>query len=279
MKVQVLGICRFSFLVEGGFQVTHDTLDDRRRLLYDTDRLTLRFVWFERVCLPAWAKQTDPDFKLVILTGKDFPQPFLDRLRDVTAAIPQIVIEQEGPGTHRDVCRAVIHRHIDPAATVVAQFRHDDDDAVAVDYVARTRSDFLDKLRPMYRAHPLLSVDYSKGMTLAAIDGKVQILPQMSYNLGVALTIYMRPGHRLSVLDYGHHRLAAKMPGVYFQDSVMFVRGKHGTNDSPGPLRTGYPWEMNQDDTNDILRDRFAIDLPGFRAAIAALPGSADRAP
>ena len=33
-------------------------------------------------------------------------------------------------------CEAAIAPHIDPAAEVIGHFRHDDDDAVALDYIA-----------------------------------------------------------------------------------------------------------------------------------------------
>jgi hypothetical protein len=264
MRVQALGLCRFSYLGEGGFQVEHETLAERRALLYDDARLALRFMWFEQVCLPCWAAQTDPDFTLIVLTGNDFPKPWLKRLRDVTAHIPQIIIEQAAPGPHREICRGVMLRHVDAKADVVGQFRHDDDDAVAVDYVARLRSDFTGKLRPLYAAHPMLAVDYSRGVTLAAIDGRVQILPQISHNLAVALTIYLPPDHPKSALDYGHHRLNNLMQGVCFQDSVMFVRGKHGRNDSGGPLMSGYAWPMKEENRAAVLKKRFAIDMMEF---------------
>lgn len=271
MRVQALGLCRFSYLGEGGFQIEHETLAGRRALLYDDERLALRFMWFEQVCLPGWAAQTDPDFTLVVLTGADFPQRWLGRLRDVSAHIPQIVIEQAEPGPHREICRRALLRHIEPLAAVVGQFRHDDDDAVAIDYVARIRADFIGKLQPLYAAHSLLSVDYSRGVTLAAIHGRVQILPQISHNLAVALTIYMPPDHPKSALDYGHHRLNNLMQGVCFQDSVMFVRGKHGHNDSGGPLMSGYAWPMKVENHKAILQKRFAIDLAGFARAVQTL--------
>lgn len=271
MRVQALGLCRFSYLGEGGFQVEHQTLAERRALLYDDERLALRFMWFEQICLPCWANQSDPEFKLVILTGTDFPKSWLKRLREATAHISQIVIELADPGPHREVCRTAMQRHVDPGADVVGQFRHDDDDAVALDYVARLRSDFMTKLRPLYAAHRLLSVDYSRGLTLAAIHQKVQILPQISHNLAVGLTIYMPPNHRKSALDYGHHRLNNLMQGVCFQDSVMFIRGKHGRNDSGGPLMSGYAWPMKEETYGDVLQQRFAVNLADFTNKISLL--------
>lgn len=273
VRIQVLGICRFSLLVEGGFQIGHETLDDRRRMLYDPDRLAQRFHWFEQVCLPAMAAQTDRDFRLIVLTGTDFPRPWLDRLRDDIAGVPQIVLEQRAPGVHRDLCRAVIAGHIDPRADVVAQFRKDDDDAVAVDYVARLRSDFTEKLQPMFAAHPLLSVDHSRAFVLSTRGSDVEVEPMMSRNL-VALAIFMPPDHRRCVLDYGHHKLISFMPGVTFQDAVMSVRGKHETNDGRGPLREGLGWAIDPAKVPGILQRRFRIDLDAFRAGVAATGGT-----
>ncbi len=273
MTIQVLGLCRFSYVAEGGFKVEHGSVAERRAFLYDPSRLALRFMMFERICLPAWRAQTDPDFTLLLLTGRDFPKLWLDRLQGLIADLPQAKIVQEDPGPHRDVCRRVFRRHVDPKTGVVAQFRHDDDDAVAVDYVARIRSDFAQKLRPIYAAHPLLSVDYARGMTLNIEAGEVALYPCFTHSLGVALTVYMPPGHPNSVLNFAHHRLSAHMPGVSFQDSIMYVRGRHAVSDSGDPKRIGFPYKLDDADQADTLKARFNIDLPGLRAAVARHDG------
>ncbi len=58
LKVQAIGLCRFSYLGSGGFKIAHDTLEDHRRYLYNPKRLDLRMIWFEQVFLPAWHQQT-----------------------------------------------------------------------------------------------------------------------------------------------------------------------------------------------------------------------------
>ena len=82
-----------------------------------------------------WLAQTDPDFTLVIMTGPDLPDPYLSQLRDLAAGHPQLRLELVPPmDRHLDACRAAIAAHIDPAADAIGHFRHDDDDAVALDY-------------------------------------------------------------------------------------------------------------------------------------------------
>ncbi len=39
MRVQMLGLCRFSYLGLRGYQVEHDSIAARRAYLYDPDRL------------------------------------------------------------------------------------------------------------------------------------------------------------------------------------------------------------------------------------------------
>lgn len=271
MTIQVLGLCRFSLVSEGAFQVTHASLDERRAFLYDPARLAQRFAWFENVLLPGMAAQSDPDFRLIVLTGADFPQDWRDRLQARVAGIPQVVLDFRAPGKHRDLCHAAVTERIDPAAEVVAQFRLDDDDAVALDYVARIRSDFDRHLRPLYRRNSLLSVDNAKGLVLDASRGGVNVHQVMTHNWTPGLTLYLPPDHDKSVLDYPHHRLLSHMPGVSLQEEIMYVRGKHGANDSKNWGRA-IGAAMDPARAARILHAGFGIDLPAFAAALAALP-------
>lgn len=270
MKVQVLGICRFSLLVEGGFQVEHETLDDRRRMLYDPARLAQRFLWFEHICLPSWRVQTDPDFRLIVATGEDFPQPWLDRLRKLVADIPQVVIEQAPPLQHRPLCRQLIRKHIDATTDIVAQFRQDDDDAVALDYVARLRTDFKD-LGSLCATKGMIWADHCRGFTLMTPSSGMDVIAQVAERMTAGLAIYMPPDAENCVMNFGHHKLNQVMTGVSFHDSFMYVRGKHGLNDSTKGTYVHNGARVRCDDPLKVFRDRFAIDLEAFEKARAAL--------
>ena len=167
MRAPLLGLCRFSHLGGRGFQVEHRSLDERRAFLYDPARLARRWVWFESVTLPGLIRQTDPDYTLVVMTGPDLPQPWLGRLREIAAAHPQIRLELVPPMEHpRAACAHAIHPHIDPAAEWVGQFKQDDD-GVAVDFVARARRD-LRLLMPLLKRDGRGWCDYMKGVILRA---------------------------------------------------------------------------------------------------------------
>ena len=97
LDIQVLGLCRFSVPSEGAFQVTHDSIEQRRAMLYDPARLDTRFIWFEQVLLPSIAKQKDPQFKLIILMGEDFPEPYRARMLAHIETVPQLCAEFAPP--------------------------------------------------------------------------------------------------------------------------------------------------------------------------------------
>ena len=57
--MQVIGICRFSYPAEGGFQRLHESLEERCAYLYEDERLNKRFATLETVTLPSIRAQTD----------------------------------------------------------------------------------------------------------------------------------------------------------------------------------------------------------------------------
>lgn len=277
MRAQLLGLCRFSYLGGRGFQVEHRSIEQRRAFLYDPARLARRWNWFEAVTLPALTRQTDPDFTLVLMTGPDLPQPWLGRLRDLAAAYPQIRLELVPPMEHhRAACARAIHPHLDPSADWVGQFKQDDDDAVAFDFVARARRD-LRLLMPMLRRDGRAWCDYTKGVILKATETGIEALPRHVHATGVALVVWQRPDARETCIDFEHWKIGSYMNGMAVGDRPMFLRAVHHDNDS-GALGPNFPWNDPPGNLGPLVARRFGVDLAALdlAARAAALPG-ADR--
>lgn len=266
MRVQMLGLCRFSYVGLRGYQKDHASIAERRAFLYQPERLARRWQWFSTLALPGWLSQTDPDFTLVIMTGPDLPDPFLTRLRDLVAATPQLRLELVPPmDRHLVACRAAIAPHVDPAADVVGHFRHDDDDAVALDYVASARRDFA-RVKALWRAEGRLSLDHSRGLMLQAGAGGARFLPRIAHNMGVALTIFLPPDQPQTALHFNHMKLPLWMPGVAVTRPLMFIRSIHADSDS-GDIGPGLPWQIEGGELDRALSARFGLE----RAALDRL--------
>lgn len=264
MRVQMLGLCRFSYVGLRGYQKDHASIEARRAFLYDPARLARRWRWFTEVALPGWLTQSDPDFTLVIMTGPDLPQPYLSQLDDLAAEMPQIRLALMAPDDrHLRACRDAVAPHVDPAADVIGHFRHDDDDAVALDYIASARRDFR-AVQGIWQRERRLSLDYSRGLMMRAEGGRLTLTPRICHNMGVALTLFLDPAARETALHYNHVRLARWMPGIAITQPLMFLRSIHGDSDS-GDMGPGLPFPLSEDRIEHALRSRFGLDLSDLR--------------
>jgi hypothetical protein len=265
--VQVQGLCRFSFPCTGGFKKYHESLEERRAALYAPDRLDQRTLWFENVFLPPLRAQTDKDFTLHLLMGEDLPPPWRDRVEAAIADVPQIRPHWRAPGDHRAICRDVLWSGREVTRAVVAEFRLDDDDAVAVDYVKQLRRGW-PRVARLANFQGRVALDHGKGMVLEAQPGgriKPHVLNTHCWSAGLA--IFLRPEDEGIIMDFPHQKIWARVPFVNLTDSVMFIRGDHGHNDARTPFGAGQTVPVPPDEIAPLLERRFAIDLPAFEAA------------
>lgn len=265
--VQIQGLCRFSFPCTGGFKKYHDSLSERRAALYATKRLDARTLWFEHVFMPPMRAQTDTEFTVHLLMGEDLPPPWRDRVEVAIADCPQIKAHWREPGDHRAICRDVLWGGRDAAHETVAEFRLDDDDAVAVDYVAQLRRAW-GRIGQLANAAGRVALDHGKGVVLEALDDgriKSHVLNTHCWSAGLAL--YLPVSDEAIVMDFPHHKIWSRMPFVNLSDQVMFIRGDHGHNDARTPFATAHSVAVPEAEVAPIIARRFDIDLPVFEAA------------
>lgn len=267
--MQVIGLCRFSYPAEGGFQVEHATMAERIAYLYAPARMEQRFRHFEAVALPGLKAQTDPDFTFLIVVGEAMPPHYLARLQALVADLPQARICARPPGPHRQVMQAVLNdaRHMDLPCL---QFRHDDDDAVAIDFVARLRQLARD-CAGLCRDHRLVGLDFNRGYVARADASGLQVSPALTPFWGVALGVAVQPGVRQSIMNFAHNKLMRFMPCVSMTDSAMYVRGHNDYNDSRQDARAR-PVALSPmtDEQRTEFRNRFRLDETTVRRIFSA---------
>lgn len=257
--MQVIGLCRFSYPAIGGFQVGHETIEDRMAYLWAQDRLEERFRLLEAVALPCLRAQSDPNFNLLILIGDQFPKHHRDRLHDLTADIPQVQIIAHPPGNSREISKMVLNAaRRDPSKPCI-QFRHDDDDAVAVDFVEKLRAAASD-CRSLIKKHRTVAFDWNQGYV--AEIGAQGISATGIYRpfYVAALGMYVAGDCAMTIHNFMHERIPQFMPTVSYSDPDMFVRTHNGYNDSRQKKVKDVPVEPLGAKQEELFRARFAVD-------------------
>jgi Putative rhamnosyl transferase len=268
--MQVIGLCRFSWPCIGGFQVEHETLEQRIDYLYAPERLEERFRTFETIMLPPLKAQSDPDFTLLIVIGQTLPQKWLDRLHDLVSDMPQVIIQSVPPDRHRPAMQAAINsvRRFDNDPCL--QFRMDDDDAVACCFVSDLRQAAQD-LRNLSRRTPFLAINFNKGYNAMAGPDGLRVNPTTAPFTTAGLALMFKPKEKRSIMNFAHHKLPRLMPTVTFTGKDMLIRGHNDFNDSrqkagvkPLALKPLTP------DQEDHFKTVFNIDSDHVRRVFSA---------
>lgn len=271
VSIQVQGLCRFSVPCTGGFKKYHTSLTERRAALYAPARLDARCLWFEHIGLPALVHQTDPDFTLHMVLGEDLPNPWRDRIAGLIAPVPQIVPHWRAPGDHRAICREILKKARDPSRGVVAEFRLDDDDAIAVDYVAQLRRAW-PKLARLSGPNGRIALDHGRGMVVQAhADGRIETHTLLTHCWSAGLALFLRSDDPAIIMDFPHQKIWQRVPFVNLTEQLMFIRGDHATNDARTPFAAAARVDVPNADIDALLRRRFGVDIGAFRAAWSGL--------
>jgi hypothetical protein len=257
----VLGLCRFSYPANlSDFQTRHATIEDRKVALYNPQRLEQRFFLFEQFLLPAIKAQTDKNFTLMILMGDDFPEPYRARMLAHCDGCPQLKPTFKPTGPHRDVYRELFLESRDLDVRTVAEFRLDDDDAVAVDFVEKLRETF-GLMRPIFSSKGRALIDFTKGLVVQPRDLEVKYIPTVTPFWAAGLAIFSRPKTTNCVMDYAHQKAFQFIPSLCLSKDVMYLRGDHATNDSHIGIKKTLRFKMPNGGAPMILRNRFAVDI------------------
>ncbi|WP_322866805.1 glycosyltransferase [Aquicoccus sp. G2-2] len=276
-ELQVLGLCRWSYpAAPGAFRKdAGETLAETRAALYARERMELRLFYLEHVVIPCLEAQTDPDFTVIMVMGQGLPEPFRKRVLALIARVPQIVPRFLPEGlAHQQVCLDEMRLARQAGVAAVAEFRIDDDDAVAVDFVARTRAQFA-ALRELFEAEGKLALDFNRGFILKTNADGVNVLPVVARYWTPGLVIFLPGDSPQSLLNFHHARMWKRVTMLCWPRQPMFVRGAHGQNDSS---INENPHNSNRmaDDPMEIpalVHKRFGIDLAALELAWNAVRG------
>ena len=266
--MQIVGLCRFSYPCIGGFQIEHETLDQRIAYLYGDERLSERLFAFEHVTLPGLRAQTDQDFTFVVLIGESMPDHHTERLLAMVEDIPQIVVLSYEPLNYRNAMRRVFNQAVDKSFDWVAQFRLDDDDAVAVDFIQRVRRNAI-LTKQIYAETGKLAIDFNQGYAVELTSSGIVAAHLKRAYWTPALAVVLSTQDPKNIMNFPHHIIHTLMPTLTRNENNMFLRGVNDHNDSSF-IKHLPPREPLDQLTQSIFELRFGIDASKVAHAIKA---------
>ncbi len=267
--MQVIGLCRFSFPAMGGFQVEHETPEERSAYLYRPERMQERFRHFETIMLPSIARQSDLGFTFVIVIGDNLPDIYQEQLFDLCAPYPHILIQAHAPADHRDTMKAAMNSVRTDDRAPCLQFRHDDDDAIALNFVESFKQAAAD-CRPLLERNKFVAFDFARGFVVRPSAEGIYADETYHPSWGVALGMSVAPHIRKSIMNFAHGKVARFMPTISFDKPVMYLRGHNDFNDSrQGPNVTKPKLTLLDSAGEQMMRETFGVDADHIRQVFA----------
>lgn len=264
-KTIMIGLLRFSVLTPTYYSERFDTLDKVAEFIFSPERMALRFHLFENLCLPTLMNQTDSDFHCVVLTAKSMPKPYLERLQDLLAPLPNIHCLQVGTDKHYQLLKQGYDSVPIQDATHRLMFRLDDDDAVDLDFVARTKSFAAGLLGFHHGTRPTI-IAHNRGFYIRVQDGENDVFDaceRAPLSAGTALLApvdYPRNPYRYN------HRALAQHYNLYSDITVPgFIRTIHSDNKSI-PTQMGVSNKKKSDVIAREIQHSFGFDMPFLKA-------------
>jgi hypothetical protein len=182
--------------------------------------------------------------------------------------MPQVQIIAEPPRNSREMSKALLNNaRRDPSQPCI-QFRHDDDDAVAVDFVEKLRMATRDAA-PLIAKNRTVAFDWSQGFVAEIGARGVSATPIYRPFYVAALGMYIEGDCAMTIHNFMHERIPQFMPCVTYCDADMFVRTHNGYNDSRQKKVKDVPVTPLTAKQEKLFRQRFALDVDTVQQVFA----------
>jgi Putative rhamnosyl transferase len=264
-KLKTVGLLRFSVLTPTYYSERFDTLEKTAAHIFSPERMALRFRIFENLCLPSLVRQSDADFDCVVLTAASMPAQYLDRLRDLLAPLANIHLMPVGTDKHYQLLKSGYNSVPVGDCTHRIEFRLDDDDAVDLDFVRRTKR-LANGLLELQGPDTPFIIACNRGFYVRKTNGETEVFDACERApLSAGTALVARIDHPANPYRFNHRRLAQHY-NTFSDISVPgFIRTIHGDNKSD-PTLMGITHKMKAKTINDQLIRHFGASMDDLAA-------------
>jgi len=260
MNIQVIGLVRFAYISKNGFRQKYKTQAEAREALFAPERMEFRLRMLEEICIRSMRNQTDQDFRLIVLVSLSLPTVYLKRVEAIIAPLEGAVLLMEPRQWMKQVTQSCFRRFVAPDAEYVINFRLDDDDALAVDYIEKLRHTGSELIRQGRAGEPTV-IAHSRGIywALHLQEDGLRIRTEKK-PLGLACAMITSPDIPANVFYWNHRELGKYFTLVMIPGKVMFLRSLHGYGDS-GRQVPNWGHALAKAEMEAILARRFGFKI------------------
>lgn len=243
ISIKMTGVIRFSVLTPDYYARRFPDQKDAAAHLFSPERMELRFRLFEKLCLPSLARQTDQDFRFVVLTSDQMPRDQLWRLEDLLSPMENSRLMVAAPDVHYQLLKAAYDSVPEEGESHFIRFRLDDDDAVDMNFVQRTKA-YAQSMIPMQGAETPFIISYNRGFYLKGRGADAEFFDTCERApLSVGTSLVGPKGHPMNPYRYNHRRFAQYFNTFSDISAPCFLRTIHGDNKSnPALLGDNRRW-------------------------------------
>lgn len=224
---------RFSFFGVSGWQ---SATSQSEEMLFAPERLNARFDLFERIALAGLRDQTDPDFKLSVLSSTNLPEKYKARLSELcndTLGADRVEINYCGPRKAGRLFRKFMCEKY-PDNQTIAQVVLDDDDAVSRDFVEICKREADYAMQSNYDSTEAVFLTFPRGVSLGLEHQQATWLaPRNAYFTNLGLTLVAPPTFKRHPFLTSHRQIGNRFPSrAILSKRPFYVRAVHDGNDS-----------------------------------------------
>lgn len=225
--MNIYGVCRFSFFGRTDTGSSVGTEEDAHRLLWNEQRMAVRFHLFENLLLPSIWNQDDNNFKLIVLTSKDMPDPYQERLDRAVANVPTITVLRVATRDIGHALKPMMLEASNDRRDRAAYFRVDDDDALATCYIR--------KLRAIVEGLPNNTMISFPTGVMGFTDGDTARHREYSKTaIAIGLAVVKPPEATRNLFQIQHLRHFQKSPHYSDPTFPAYHYTRHSTNNTNG---------------------------------------------
>ena len=231
--MQTIVQMRFSFFGYSGWQSDASKDPDA---LFDPARLRRRFEFFERIALASLRDQTDPEFKLAILSSKLMPNRFKNRLREMcydTLGEDHCDLMFRHPGKAGRIFRRYTQRRY-ADHDYVSQVVLDDDDALSNDYIEVSKREAQNAVENNIDDKEVTFLSFCNGYTLGLSDNQeAWLAPRYVPFTNLGLAQISRPSSETHPFLTAHRKIGDRHTArAIHSKRPYYLRAVHDLNDS-----------------------------------------------